>query len=388
MISWFYALSSILTWKARMTAEANITRQAFYFSEKFFDMIKSWWWVDYEEYFNRKVMNLWNSWDEYLSGYYKHKTGFGNFWNSWIIWSDTYWDNFYFCISWDWNNMWTWWCIDNYNANLNWDTSIDNNWEAQRYGQYAIHFIDFNVNADDDNEWTYNILWDEDDDWSFIWDEDDEYLWVWPLAFDNNKVQELYLISSDLKTRTFFRWKVIQDPNTSQACDFTTNPDNPTWEWCYGNIQFLKLNWVDYWLDHKLSWTWSYDWVIDTWIYEKDMYWDDLTWTWVVAWSLDDDSSEARWVNIFPSDINVKDVKFYLYPSTDIKLAWKDDSDRANIAPYVRLHMIISPSIKSKRVLKWINPEVKIATSISLTDIWEMVSVDSFLSNINNISSQ
>ncbi len=218
-----------------------------------------------------------------------------------------------------------------------------------------MQFIDYNSNYDDD-------LWDEDWDTKIIWDDDDEYLWDWPLAFSwtNNEVKELYLISWDKKTRTLFRWNIKDDPSiTSPACDFTT------WSgWCIATIEFLKLTWVDYWLAHTGTITdWSkFDWKVDTWNIHPDFTSDiDL-----VAWS----NSDNYRIPLFPDYINVKNFKIFAYPNKDIKLAWKDLTTNTNISPYIKLQMTLEATAKRKRWIKWKNPEIKISTTINLTDIY------------------
>ena len=152
ILAWFQALSRVNIWKVKLYTQIDIEKQAFYFSEKMFEMIKSAWTVDYEEYFNRKV--VWNT--TYLSWHFDKNTWFGNFWSGWNLTTPNYWDWFYYCMSPSWSSMWTWWCSD---------------WTYQRFGQYYYQFIDYNSNQDNDS-------WDEDWDWNFIWDDDDEYLVV------------------------------------------------------------------------------------------------------------------------------------------------------------------------------------------------------------------
>ena len=261
MIWGFQALSSITIWKVRLIQKTNIEKDSFYFTERLFEEIKKWWTIDYEEYFNRKVV-----WTSYASGHYLDETGFWNFGNGWNVWTNTFWWWFYHCVSWIWiwNKLLDTWC---YTLNI-----------PQRYGQYSFQFIDYNSNYDDD--W-----WDEDWDWNIIWDDDDEYLWLWPSAFTWwTDIKEIYLISWDKKKRTLFRWNVWYDPDhptyswatqTNTACDFS-DASTPTWSWCLWTIEFLKLEWKDWWFDHDTSntnTTWEFDWLIDTWIIDNEFSW-------------------------------------------------------------------------------------------------------------------
>lgn len=349
ILVWFQALSRVNIWKIKLYTETDIEKQAFYFSEKMFDMIKSAWSVDYDEYFNRKV--VWNT--SFSSWHFLLPTWFGNFWKWWNLTTSNYGDAFYYCLSWNWIAMWTWWCFSN-NFNNYWTSLV---WNYQRFWEYYYQFIDYNSNKDNDN-------WDEDGDSNMIWDDDDEIMWEWPSVFTWWKnTHELYLINLISKKRTFFRWNVINDPNKPSSvadCDFS-DQSNPTWSWCLWNIQFLKLDWEDWWFSHNKTWTWLYDWQIDTWLYDEKIYW-----TWIIAWTWTNLYQDLKRQNIFPNYINVSDVKFFVYPNKNSKYAWSDTTSTINIAPYLRIEIILSPSRKKIPGIKWKNPKIKISTTIAL----------------------
>ena len=339
VIIWgFKAYNWVLIWKIKLIESTNIQKQAFYFSEKFFEELKKWWTIDYEEYFNRRVV-----WTTTWSGHYILNTWFWNQWTeSW----------FYYCRSWDWDKMtWTG-CIEKFNNS----SSSDQTWNKQRYWQYSFQFIDYNSNYDDD--WTFEF-WDEDWDWNIIWDDDDEYLGFWPVAFSWSEVKEIYLISADKRKRTLFRWNIKDDPdNPTDNCDFTT------WSgWCSSTIEFLKLEWKDWWFDHSKTWTWLYDWIVDTWIIDPDFTW----WTEIIAGSTSD---TWFWQPLFGENVNVKSVKFFMYPNKDRNLAWQDPDEKINISPYVRLQMVLEPSYKARRWFRWKIPKIKINTTVNLIDIY------------------
>ena len=349
IVAWFKAFNSVLIWKIKLIESTNISKESSYFSQKLFEEIKSWGLIDYEEYFNRKV--VWNS--TYLSGHYLKETWF---WNEWSI-SDW----FYYCRSWNWIwNKMTWiWCLSS-NLNNSWH---DQSWKKQRYGQYSFQFIDYNSNFDND-------LWDENWDWSIIRDDDDLYLWKWPNVFESwTWVTELYLISADKNKRTLFRWSVENDPDRPswKICDFS-NPKTPVWEWCLWTIKFLKLDWKDWWFDHNITtWTkkWEYDWVIDTWVINKDFSENkNKNSNIIIAWS----DSTNYWQKLFPNSINVKSFDVRAYPNKDLKLAWAESW--IDLAPYVRINMTLTPSWKVKKKIKWKIPEFNISTTINLTDIF------------------
>ncbi len=354
LIIWFQAVSSVLVWKVKLIEETNIEKESFSFMQKFFEEIKAWWLIDYEEYFNRKV--VWNN--SYSSWHFDKKTWFWNFWVNWVLWTNNYGDWFYYCRSWNWIKMsWTW-CINNFNT-TQWNVSS----KPQRYGQYSFQFIDYNSNYDED-------LGDEDGKNGIIWDDDDEYLWVWPKVFDLSKnIKELYLIWANKKSRTLFRWTVKQDPyidNPNYVCN-SSDWINFTWSGCLWTIEFLKLEWKDWWLDHDIlnsDKTGQYDWVIDTWLIDKDF--SSIKWKTnrVVAWS---DNENYR-LSLFPESINVKSFDIRAYPDQNLKDAWKQTG--IDISPYVRLNMVLTPSFKVKRKIKWKIPEFNLSTTINLTDMF------------------
>ena len=361
IISWFYTLSDLNIWKIKLVEETDITKEAFYFSQKLFEEIKLWWTIDYEEYFNRKVV-----WTTTSSWHYNRPTWFGNFWKYWNVWTTTYWESFYFCRSLNWINMWTWWCYqpnwwNDFSATSWWDDFEANLWDPQRYWQYTFQFIDYNSNMNDDS-WN---PWDENWNGSIRWDDDDEHLWRWPEAFTWwVNIHEIYLISWDKKTRTLFRWNIRQDPYTDIDCDYNITSDM---NWCLWTIEFLKLEWRDWWMDHdyNTTWEWTFNWIIDTWIISDSFSGDNN----IIAWS-DDKSFKSvldwwYWQPLFPDSISVADFQVLAYPNKDLNYAWKDNLETTN---YLRLQMILTPSYKKRWAMRWELPEIKIATTINLVD--------------------
>jgi len=340
---WFYALSAVTLWKIKLIEKTDINKEAFYFSEKLFEEIKSWWVIDFEEYFNRFVV-----WNTTSSWHFSQATWF---WNSWT----TSW--FYFCRSWIWdvNFMWTWGCYNNTFNNF----SATQIW-SQRYWQYTFNFIDYNSNYD----WDW---WDQDNNWEFRWDDDDENLWEWPIVFTWwQDVKELYLISGDRKTRTFIRWNWKLDPAKTKpvwsTCDWSITNFTRAWSGCIWTVQILKLVWKDLWFNHIWTLTWAYDWIIDTWEFDPNFAWWNPSF---LAWN---SWIDAYWQDLFPDNISVKDFKIFLYPNKDRVLSFKDLTESTNINQYARLQMILTPSRKKRWGMKWEIPQIKIATTINLTD--------------------
>lgn len=238
------------------------------------------------------------------------------------------------------------------------------NLTQQRYWQYSFQFIDYNSNFDDD-------LWDENWDWKIIWDDDDEFLWTGPSVFDIWKdLKEIYLISWDKKTRTYIRWNVLRDPNSPSSSICNNNWSWAlTWvnfDWCIWTIEFLKLEWVDWWMDHNSStpdtdWTQN-DWVIDTWLIDRQFTW----WVDIVAWS----NSINYWRPLFPTNISVVDFKVFAYPNVETKHFWKDPSASTNISPYLVLNFKIKPSWETRKKIKKDSSPLNFNVTINLTDIF------------------
>lgn len=351
LIWWFQALIAITIWKSKLIQKTNIQKQSFYFTEKLFEMIKKGGTLDYEEYFNRRI--IWNN--SYSSWHFSTPSWFGNFWKDWSVWSNTFGKGFYYCRSNDGEPMtWTG-CFTKFNS---WSINYLSLNSQQRYWEYSFQFRDYNSNYD--NDWW--IPWDEDWNWNVIWDDDDEYLGVWPDAFtDWSDLTELYLISWNKKERTYFRWSVKKDPNSPYNCTFTAN--TITWSWCIWNVEYLKLDWKDWWMNHDL---WNvdstqFDWVVDTWVINPEFTWntDIVAWTW-----------STHWVWLFPSTINVSEFKIYWYPNKDINYDWKNDNIWDNISPYVILKMKLKPSWKSRKQVWWAWKELDFSMTINLSDIY------------------
>ncbi len=349
IIWWFQALTAVTIWKAKLIEQVNIQKESFYFTEKLFEMIKQWWTLDYEEYFNRKI--IWNT--TYSSWHFAINSWFGNFWSGWVVWTNYYWEWFYYCRS---NNglvkmSWTWCVTDN----NDWGGSYE--WKNQRYWQYSFQFIDYNSNHDDD-------LWDENGDWSIIGDDDDEFIWDWPEVFQSGSfMPELYLISGNKKERTYFRWTVRLDENAPiwSTCDVI----NATWSWCIWTVEYLKLIWKDWWMNHGKdpSDDKYLDWVIDTWIIDPQFTWWVVD---VIAWS----NNDNYWVKLFSDSINVSEFSLTSFPNKELKYAWKNNDKSVNISPYTILKIQLKPSWLTRKKLKSEWQELNYSITINLSDIY------------------
>ena len=355
IIAGFSALNAIMVGKVKLIERTAIQKEAFYFSEKLFEMIKTWGTIDYEEYWNRFSYDT-----QYGSGHFLLPSGFGNYWVTWVLWGDWWWGP-YSCISKDGENMPATWCLRDFNIFSHWwiwYTDVSNT--HQKYTQYSEQFIDYNSDADGD-------MWNEDWSWeaqyAYKWDDDDLYLWRWPAAFlEDIDVWELYLINALGNERTYFRWNVIDDPNApgTLAC---TGTQNMIWDWCLWTVEFLKLVWDDAWFDHADNeGSFDNDGIIDTWYIHPDFSWG----TQVVAWS----DGLDYWQPLFPDTIHVKDIQFFPYPNKDLEYSWRDADPAINISPYVRISMTLAPSWKSRKKIRGQIPEIEINTTVQLTDIF------------------
>jgi len=349
LVWWFKALTAVNIWKVKLISDVNFQKQVIYLQEKIYSDVKMWWLIDFEEYFNRKII-----WTNFKDWHYETKSWFWNFWDWWAIWTTNYWNDYYLCTNVD--------C----SSGCNWCYTL---WKPQRYWEYYLQFIDYDSNGD----W-----WDEDDDGSIVWDDDDEYLWDWPSVFDWwEDVKELYLISWDKKHRTLFRWNVIADSDAPlwKTCSIDSN-NIITWEWCIWKLEFLKLDWVDYWMDHNLSNNdlTQWDWIIDTWIINKDFTW----WETIIAWS----NNNNYWVSLFSSEISVNNFVVNLYPNKNFEFAWKSLENNVNLSSYVRLDISIWPSWLARKKIKWNPNDINFSTTVSLSDVFDV----DIMSNVSNIS--
>jgi hypothetical protein len=99
-----------------------------------------------------------------------------------------------------------------------------------------LQFFDYNGNADSDGG-------DEDTNGNIIGDEDDKEIGDAPIVLSGS-IPELYLINPDMKSRTYFRLVLRNDPNdpTGAQCILTGASMGTN---CLGNIQILKLKGYD-----------------------------------------------------------------------------------------------------------------------------------------------
>jgi len=382
MVWAFQTLTAVGVWKVKIIEKSSIEKESYFAAERLFELIKKGGTLDYEEYWNRTVINM--SWGPlYQSGHYSIPSGFGNFWFGGNISNRTLvWNRPYFCLSGNASNMLTGWCLTSHNISLNgslWAT--DYTWVPQRYWQYGNQFIDYNSDSDWDNG-------DEDGlsigtyAW-FFGDSDDLFLGVWPAAYtwsvtSSWQVQELYLINKNTNKRTLFRWNFSADPfaPTTTTCWWT---QNITGSWCLGTIEMLELVWIDNGYDHWVysdfwdGWFSDGDGFIDTWLIDRDFDPNfDSNSIWATSWMdyiLAHNGWQGYWQPIFWDTIHVSNFEVYAYPNKDPELSWRDTDLSLRVAPYVQVKITLQPSWKVKRQIKWDFPSTEIITTIQLSDL-------------------
>lgn len=364
------AVQSLMIARTKTLNRVALLEELYFFSEQLFTGIKDGGTLDYEEYWNRKAV-----WITTQSGHYTAPTGVGNYGKNGTLSTTTYGTGIYLCRSNSWSSlplvwMWTGGCLENHNNGgdgylSGWLAPPSFSWYYQRYGEYLAQFTDYNGNIDDDlgNE-------DTDASGSIIWDDDDRLTGDVPDVFTGS-VQELYLISKWAKTRTYFRWKIQQDPGSTITCSYTI----PTNSWCIGNVQVLKLKWLDIGYSHTgapaVIDSSRYDGFIDTWVCVEDA---QCTWPTIGTKQIATGSG-VEWVNMFPATINVKYLSFQAYPVKDPWLSWSaPDAAQGTtqispfIHPYVRMNLEMWFSAGKRRTLRNEDPTISISTSISLAD--------------------
>ena len=345
VLAGFQSLSAVGIAKIKLIEKTRIEKEAYYASERFFELIKKWGTIDYEEYWNRSSFD-----QEYASGHFKNQSGFWNFGVGGIIESSTFGGWLYFCESENRVSMGVNGCLSAFN-----NPSADYEGSFQRYGQYALQFIDHNSDFDASG--------DEDWDGKIVGDADDLYLWIWPDAFlEWQNITELYLINTEWNERTYFRWSIQTDPDNPSWWICNTEL-RPLWQECRWTIEFLKLIGSDSWYNHlNNGWAWDNDGLVDTWNIHPDF---TGTWLPIIAWT----TTADYWQPIFSDTIHVSRAEFFLYPNKDLLSSWRDTSESIKVSPYLQLRLTLEPSWKERRKIRWLSPETTIRSTVQLLDI-------------------
>lgn len=346
LIMAFDSMSNIGILRTQVSSRLDLNNELYSATEKFADLIKTGGDIDYEEYWNRKVVGTTT-----MSWHYNVFSGFGNYGRGGAL--TNYGDGIYYCVSGTGANS------TQTGASMGTAGCLLGSTSMQRYGQYRQQFIDYNSNANYDSG---GLLGDENGDGNIRWDDDDEDLGMGPSAFTGGtSMKELYLIKKWSKSeRTYFRWTLKTDTNgpAGAICDFITG----TGTGCLGNIQILKLVGRDLGLSHTwetITSTGRYDGIIDTWECHADYNCtgpDNLP-----------TGAESEWVNIFPDWVNVKNIDFYPYPEKDFRYAWKESSDSLVLNSYVRMHINLGLAWEKRKKIKGPSGDITISTTVNLS---------------------
>lgn len=360
MISVFDSVASIGFTRIQSTQRISLLEELYSFSEKFTTTIKEGGTIDYEEYWGRMVMGT-----GIIDGHYMTGTLFGNYGSGWVpltSWLNDWWDTPYKCKSRDGIGMWTGGCLNDYNT----DNNGSHAGKYQRYGQYRLQFTDYNGNRNGDNG-------NEDGIDGIVWDEDDVEIGDGPEVISNPMV-ELYLINMLKKERTYFRIQYSLDPDRISGATCDTN----TWigSGCLGKIQLLKMSGKDIGYNHNAGTGWNneaFDGNIDTWVCHPDWRCSGKSvvnpYGNVSFWNASD------WVDLFPDYINVKSLKFDIYPLKNPWYAWKAQDDLATpgfispfLHPYVKVEVSLWFAWKRRTIIRNDDPTITISTTLNLED--------------------
>lgn len=198
------------------------------------------------------------------------------------------------------------------------NSDMDYSVAPQRYGEYKLQFTDYNGNQDADSG-------DEDGVNGIVGDDDDVDLGDSPTVI-NNPMLELYLINTLKKQRSLFRVVYKQDPDAPPGYGCSFGVGNVSG--CIGNVQVLKMNGKDIGINHDGSGTafGTFDGDIDTWVCDPDWKCPNGK-TLTGSYGIVPLNNDSDWVDLFPDYINVKSLRFYIYPLQNPWLSWKAADD-------------------------------------------------------------
>ncbi len=310
-ILWLYM--NMMSTRVEVQARQSLIENSYFMMERL-NVLLSDFSIDYEEYFNRRVVWCYwdNYWDSFVWTWDWACNNFTHYWNRHWDWEE---HKLYSCSSTDDNEgewVFEWdaddwiWCWDN-------DEIL---WNPQSFWQYAENFIDIET----------------------IWDWEQVDMWAWPDAIAvNTWVQELYLISWDWNQRLLIRRALVGSWNYS-------------WEWVWQEdidrlytLQMLRLRWFDAWEEHcfdpDCSEEWRHDWNVDTWACDYAQWFEcswDAVW-WAYSWYNLPEDKDDWWVNIFSDEITVNEWNIEIFPVKKPDLA--RDMDDYQLSPYIRLNI-------------------------------------------------
>lgn len=189
------------------------------------------------------------------------------------------------------------------------------------YGQYEQLFRD--VRNDTDGL----MIWRKPHE---VWDSDDRDLGEGPAAIgDPEKIQELYLISHDGQRRLFLRkiLKNYKDLKGEASTGYT--------------LQILKLRGFDAGREHKFDAendTEVYDWQIDT---RACDYGQQFICGWnqipnYLGYKMPANKDDG-WVDLFDENLNITDWKIQISPQKNPDYAWAESDQQIN--PFIKISL-------------------------------------------------
>lgn len=328
----FGAYSRLVRTKYSIQAKQSLIQSSYYMLEKLNIELKNYT-VDYEEYFNRKMVgcdgaNYWDAFEWNVNSWVQNWncdnfTSFGNK-NSILAWNKNI-ARLFSCSSESWYNTPDLVIQDNSIQDGSWCFNIwvfdYNSWFQQSFGQYKQQFWDY---KDDSGKWVW-----------VVWDDDDEDVWMWPIAiWDAQNIKELYLISQDGTKRIMFRRKLVQSGDRNK--DGVVSWDSEYWY----NLQMLRLRWFDAWNTHSFDDSiaeWIYDGKVDTWACDYAGWFvcnGSGVW-WAYSWfNLPLNNSDGR-VNMFEKNLTISNFNIVISPDKNPQYTWREPDKQIN--PFITL---------------------------------------------------
>ncbi len=342
--------------KINVAARQSLIKNSYYFLERLNQSIKNYT-IDYEEYFNRKMVGCdsspgWGfSWNVGSNGFCDRWTHYGNSFLTEVDWK------LYYCTSDPTSpgteepnpivygvstSPWNWCALGTHLYNFPGGISSLVGY-PQPYGEYRQQFIDYR--------------WDADGLSGIVFDDDDVDLGTSLEAIgDPQNIAELYLISQDGKKRLFLRNRLVASGDWDNSGIIGDSRSEKLY-----TLEILRLKGFDAWEDHSLGTVedGAYDGQIDTWACDGGEGFvcnGTNVGGGYTSYNLPSDNIDW-WVEFFGRDITITWFKMEIYPLKNPAYAWAETDVQIN--PYVKIrfqanlygeawHKKINPSLLDK----------------------------------------
>lgn len=331
MILWtaYGAFQGIMKSQVRLSGVISIQRNLFYLNEKLGTLIHSGWSVDYEEYFNRRILGYDKNFSPLGVWYFNKASNYGNGDNSgrpflYLCGRDSMPANQEeACLG---NNA----VAQAWNNTLSFTKKLEGN--QMGYGQYRE--IGFNYNSGTGYPTPIKL--------PPIFPVNDATL-------NSEGISDLYLIKklpSGTFERTYFRHVYIQDPSTDVSVA-TCSPSSTSLEGCLWKIQMTRLISCD-------SLPSGGDGVLDAWAKHPDFGWGASPCGMILGvGDISTATNGLEWVDISSPEMNIVRAQFLPRPlkiPTRMAGVWEEA-----LSPTVQIHMEVQ---LSQRVLsRWLLKE-------------------------------